>query len=168
ARRRKGGFRGSEMVAHDGFVGDDRNLRPGPQRRDLLAQQSQQAAADVNVVAALAERGVDDDRIGGTQGRRHGSWPPSARASGNAQAAPIRPASALTISSTIFSCTPARDCTVRSARAYTGSRSSMSLRRVAPGSSVLSRGRSWRRLMRFISTSNSALSQIEVAFATTA
>ena len=70
------------MVAHDGFVGDDRDLRPGPQRRDLLAQQSQQAAANENVVAALAERDVDDDRIAGTQRRRHGSWPPSARAPG--------------------------------------------------------------------------------------
>src|SRR6476659_120126 len=132
ARRRKGCLRRSQMVAHDGFVGDDRNLRPGPQRRDLLAQQSQQAAADVNVVAALAERDVDDDRVAGTQGRRHGSWPPSA------QATPIRPASALTISSTIFSCMTSRDCTVRSARAYTGSRSSMSLRSVEPGSAVLS------------------------------
>src|SRR5215813_9107907 len=35
----------------------------------------------------------------------------------------------------------------------------------AAGSSVLSSGRSWRRLMRFINTSNSALSQTEMPFA---
>ena len=41
----------------------------------------------------------------------------------------------------------------------------MSCLSVAPGSSVLSSGRSWRRLMRRISTSNSALSQTEMPLA---
>ena len=41
----------------------------------------------------------------------------------------------------------------------------MSSCRVAAGSSVLSSGRSWRRLIRRISTSNSALSQTEIPLA---
>src|SRR5262249_36605789 len=88
ARRRERGLRDSEMVAHDGLVSHDCDLRPGPQRRDFLAEQRQQAAADVDVVAALAERDVDDDRVAATQGRRHGSWSPSA--GGDALAAPTR------------------------------------------------------------------------------
>ena len=60
-----------EMMARDRLVGDDRDLGAGPQRRDARAERGEQAAADHDVVAARAERDVDDDRIAGSQRRGH-------------------------------------------------------------------------------------------------
>src|SRR5262249_1159138 len=158
-------LRRGKMVPCDRFVGDDRGLGAAPQRSNFFAQQGQLTTPDDDVVAALAERDIDDGRIADTQRRSHGRRSPSAGGTDIAQARPICPASALTISSTILSCSTSRDCTVISAKAEIGSRPSLSLRRVAPGSSVLSSGPSWRRPIRFMSTSNSALSQIEMPLA---
>src|SRR5262249_46871025 len=99
-----GGKRGlgrREMMARDRFVGDDRSLGARTQRGNFFAQQGQLTAPDDDVVAALAERDVDDDRIAGPQRRSHDRRSPSAGGAGIAQERRICPASALTISSTI-------------------------------------------------------------------
>ncbi len=112
----KGSLGRGEMVACDRLVADDRSLGARPQRGNPSSQRGQLAAADHDVVAALAERDIDDDRLAGTQRRSHGARSPSADGSCPASATPMRPASAVTISSTIRSCGTSRDCTVRSAR----------------------------------------------------
>src|SRR5262249_34344611 len=115
--RGKRGFGRRAVVACDRFVADDRSHGPRPQREDFLPQQRQLPAADDDVVAALAERDIDDDRIAGAQRRSHGRRSPCAGTLVVASAVPSWPASALTISSTILSCRTSRDCTVMSARA---------------------------------------------------
>ena len=62
--RGKRGLGGGEMVPGDGRVGDDRGLGARAQRRDLPAERGDQAAADHDLVAAVAERNADGDRIG--------------------------------------------------------------------------------------------------------
>ncbi len=52
-----------EMVVRDGLVADDGDLGARSQRRDPLAERSEDTAADHDVVAALAERDIDQDRI---------------------------------------------------------------------------------------------------------
>ena len=60
----KRGFGGGEMVPRDGRIGHDRSLGAGPQRSDLPAERSDQAAADHDLVAAVAKRNADGDWIG--------------------------------------------------------------------------------------------------------
>src|SRR5262249_12469796 len=110
-------LRRGKMVPRDRFVGDDRGLGAGPERGNPFAQQGQLTAPDDDVVAALAKCDIDDDRIASAQRRSHDRRSPSADGPGIAQARPICPASALTISSTILSCSTSRDCTVISAKA---------------------------------------------------
>src|SRR5262249_38280089 len=114
--RGKRGFGRRAVVACDRFIADDRGHGPGPQRDDFFPQQRQLPAANDDVVAALAERNIDDDRIAGAQRRSHGRRSPCAAALAVASAVPSWSASALTISSTILSCSTSRDCTVMSAR----------------------------------------------------
>jgi hypothetical protein len=57
------------------LVGDDRGARAGPQRGDARAQRLQHAAADDDVIGALAERDIDGDRIGMFQRRGHRAAP---------------------------------------------------------------------------------------------
>ena len=52
-----------EPVFCDGAIGDDRRTHAGPQARDLFAERGQHAAADDDVIGAIAERDVDVDRI---------------------------------------------------------------------------------------------------------
>ncbi len=113
----KGSLGRGEVVACDHFVADDRRLGPRPQRGDFFAQQCQLPAADDDVVAALAQRDVNDARIACAQWRGHDRRSPGAGAPAAAPATPSWPASELTISSTILSCSTSRDCTVRSANA---------------------------------------------------
>src|SRR5262249_61390827 len=117
------------MMARDRFVGDDRSPGARTQRGNLFAQQGQLTASDDDIVAALAERDVDDDQIAGAQRRSHDRRSPSAGGAGIAQERRICPASALTISSTIFSGSPSRDLTGESAQAIAGPRSPLALRR---------------------------------------
>ena len=104
-----------EMMLRYVLVADDGEPCTGPQLRDPLAERRELAAADHDVVAARAERDVDDDRIAGADGRGHERLPWIAPECG--RAAQARRASTSTISSTILSCGTSRDCTVRSASA---------------------------------------------------
>src|SRR5262249_56105727 len=116
-----GGERGlgrGEVVARDRFVGDDRGLGARPQRGNFLAQEGQLAAPDNDLVAALAERHIDDGRMAGAQRRCHGRRSPSPGRPAAAQATCICPASPLTISSTILSCSTSPHCTLTSAKPY--------------------------------------------------
>src|SRR6266487_3315236 len=88
------------------------NVALGERSYDIVIGRGQLTAPDDDVVAALAERDVDDDRIAGAQRRSHDRRSPSAGGPGIAQATRICPASARTISSTILSCSTSRDCTV--------------------------------------------------------
>ncbi len=106
-----------EVVTRDRFVGDDRGLGARPQRGNFLAQRGQLTAPDNDLVAALAEHHIDDGWMAGAQRRSHGRRSPSDGCPAPAQATRICPASPLTISSTILSCSTSRDCTVRSAKA---------------------------------------------------
>src|SRR5262249_60846962 len=105
------------MMARDRFVGDDRSLGARTQGGNFFAQQGKLTAPDDDGGAARAERDVDDDRIAGAQRRSHDRRSPAAGGARIAQGRPICPASALTISSTILSCSTSRECTVRSAKA---------------------------------------------------
>ena len=53
------------------LVGDDRGPRARPQSRHARAELREHAAADDDVIGAVAERDVDHDRIVGTQRRGH-------------------------------------------------------------------------------------------------
>ena len=52
-----------EMRAPDILVGDDRGARARPQRRHARSELREHAAADHDVIGAVAERDIDDDRI---------------------------------------------------------------------------------------------------------
>ena len=67
------GLGGCEVVARDGLVGDDGHLGTRAQRSDPPPERQQLAAADMDLIAALPERNIDDDRIAGTQRRGHDS-----------------------------------------------------------------------------------------------
>ena len=66
------GFRRREMMARHRLVGDDRDLAARPEPGDPLAERREQAAADRDVIGAVAERDIDGDRIAGAQAAR--SW----------------------------------------------------------------------------------------------
>ena len=67
----------------------------------------------------------------------------------------------------MVSCGTSRDSTVRSACAYTGSRSSISRRNVSDASPPLSSGRSPRRLIRRLRISSVGVSQTDIPLART-
>ena len=90
ATRLDGGDRGIEMQRGDVLVADDRQLRARAQLRDPLAERRELAAADHDVVAALAERDVDDDRIARSQRRGHDAVSPFVASAGR-RAARQRP-----------------------------------------------------------------------------
>src|SRR5262245_8657048 len=159
-------LRSRQTVARNRLVADDRNPRARTQRRDPLPERIEHAATDHDIVAARTERDIDDDGLARPQWRGHDAQsPPAAAAAVTACAMRRCLANAPIISSTIFSCTTSRDWPVRSACAYVGWRKSISSRNFASGSSVLSSGRSLRRLIRRISTSKSAFSQTEMPLA---
>ena len=54
----KPGFERAQMRRGDGFVGQNRNPRPGKQGADFVGRIGDQAAADPDVVAAVAQRDV--------------------------------------------------------------------------------------------------------------
>ena len=58
------GLGGGEMMLCHRGVGDDQSLRPRTKPGDTLAEARQQAAADHDVVGALAKPDVDLDRLG--------------------------------------------------------------------------------------------------------
>ena len=91
AGARKRCFRRREMMARHRLVGDDRDLASRPQRCDPLAERRDQAAPDDDVVGAVAERDIDDDRIAGAQRRGHGAVPVFRRGAcgGDAAAQPL-------------------------------------------------------------------------------
>src|SRR4029078_3036478 len=66
------GFHGTQVVLRDILVGDDDRLCSGAQRRDAAAECAHQAADDDDVVAAVAERDVDDE---GLRAAAHGHAP---------------------------------------------------------------------------------------------
>ena len=103
------------MMLGDVLVGDDRDLAPGRSAAIRSPSVGEQAAADHDVVGALAERDVDRDRIAGAQRRGHG-WLAARHASAPAPAAATVRSAAM-ISSTIVSCGTSRDSTVMSASA---------------------------------------------------
>src|SRR5215470_8397743 len=103
-------------MARHGLVADDRDLGGWAQRCDPAAERGEDATADHDVVAARAERDVDDDGLARAYRRGHDARSPAA--AGCCAAAAARwPASVSAISSTILSCGISRDWTVRSARA---------------------------------------------------
>ncbi len=114
AKRRLGG---GEIVARDRFVGDDGRLGTGTQGGNPLPERGEQAAADHDVIAALAEHDIDDDRVDRAQWSSHGAGSPLTHCAKGVTARPMCPATAPRISSTILSCGTSRDCTTRSARA---------------------------------------------------
>jgi len=54
------------MMARHRLVGDDRSLGARPQRSNSLPQRRELAATDQDVVAARAERDIDEGQIAGT------------------------------------------------------------------------------------------------------
>src|SRR5690606_33961343 len=96
-----------EMMPRYRLVGDDRGAGARPQGSDALVELADQAAADEDVVGALAERDGHGDRLGATQRRGHGA--PPVRAS-----RPRWSATAAMISLTTVSCGSSRDCTTMS------------------------------------------------------
>ena len=103
------GARRGQMIACHGLVADDRDFRARPQRRNALPERGQYPAADHDLVAALAERHIDDDRIAGSQRHGHGARSPDAASAALSRPKPRWGASSLTISSTIRSCGTSRD-----------------------------------------------------------
>ena len=67
----KRGLGGLQVMLGDGLVGDDRRTRARPQRLDARPEQSEQPAADDDVVGARAERDLDGDRLAGAGLRGH-------------------------------------------------------------------------------------------------
>ena len=103
----------AQPVCRNKLVGDDGRARAGPQRRDARAQRSQHAAADDDVIGAVAERDIDRNGIGIFQRRGHRVAPTISLV---VSLAPQRCAcSAAMHSSTIFSCSTSREATVMSA-----------------------------------------------------
>src|SRR5688572_22535937 len=103
------------MMVRNVLVGDDGNPGAGAQLRDALAERGKLAAADDDVIAAIAERNVNDDWIAASQRRGHDTVSPGVDASGAAPRGSGPAVSTATISSTILSCGTSRDCTVKSA-----------------------------------------------------
>ena len=102
------------MARYDG-IGDDRCGRARFELRKPLAQLGESAATDDHVIAAGAERDVDDRRLsGGDQGGRH-ALSPCAGLRAGASSTASRPATAVKISSTMISCGTSRECTLASA-----------------------------------------------------
>src|SRR5580693_7667060 len=98
-------------MARDVLVGDDEGLGAGPQRGDPRAKGSNDPAPDHDVVAARAKFDFNDRRVA-AKGCGHAPSFPSGE-TGTCRYA----ASTETISATIISWGPSRDCTVRSASA---------------------------------------------------
>src|SRR5450631_3137005 len=110
ADRFQRGLSGGEMVLGHGGVGDDRALGARPQRRDALAERSNQPAADDDIVGARPQRDRYHNRLGKLSlAQRRGHGLPSAPA-----AMPSGFCSRAMISSTMVSCGSSRDCTTMS------------------------------------------------------
>src|SRR5260221_11227096 len=60
------------MMKRHRRVGDDRHLAAGAQLGDPLAERRQEAAADRDVIGALAQRDIHGDRFAGTERHGHG------------------------------------------------------------------------------------------------
>ena len=106
-------FGPAQPMRRNVFVGDDGDPRTRPQRGDAAAQRGQHAAADDDVIGALAECDVDHDGIGVFQRRGHRVAP---TISPVVSLAPQRcRCNAAMHSSTIFSCSTSREAMVMSA-----------------------------------------------------
>src|ERR1700691_2361651 len=98
-------------MVRDVLVGDDEGLGTGPQRGDARPKRSNNSTPDHDVVAARAELDFNDRRIAANGCGHAPSF--SSGETGTCRWA----ASTETISPTMASWGPSRDCTVRSANA---------------------------------------------------
>src|ERR1700736_5821747 len=93
-------------------IGDDGDDGVRAQRSNPGAQRAEDAATDHDVIAALRERHVDDDRIAGAHRDGHGMPAACGRDSPGRS---TQPTSAAMISLTMVSCGTSRDEMVTSA-----------------------------------------------------
>ena len=101
--------RSSQCLRH-GAVGDDRGAHAGPQRGDARAERGQHAAADDDVIGAVAERDIDrDDRRNVSAARSWLTLIPSVVGWAAGAATPSRARSASMHSSTMRSCGTSRE-----------------------------------------------------------
>ena len=81
AGRIERGLRRLEPVLRHRAVRHDGGARAGTKRGDARAERGDQAAADDDVIGALAERDIDDGRIGAQRRRHHDAAPSAGRRS---------------------------------------------------------------------------------------